>query len=158
MNTTWATRQRFFDRVNARFKFTLDVCALPETAKCARYFTPEQDGLAQEWTGNVFMNPPYGAANLDRWLSKAMDSAAAGATVVALVPTRTNPPWWHKYILRAHEIHFVVKKLGFDGPKDGVPFTGHALVVFRPSVLPATGPACFSWYQTDDEEAQTDAH
>jgi len=147
VNTTWATRQSFFDKVHAKFHFDLDVCALPATAKCARYFTPEQDGLAQEWTGMVFMNPPYGAANLDRWLRKAMDSASRGATVVALVPTRTNPPWWHQYVMRAHEIHFVVKKLAFDGPQDGVPFTGHALVVFRPGQLSYEGPKCFSWYQ-----------
>ena len=47
----WATPQDFFDRVNAVFKFDLDVCALPENAKCERFFSPEQDGLAQDWTG-----------------------------------------------------------------------------------------------------------
>ena len=76
-----------------------------------------------------------------------MDSASRGATVVALVPTRTNPPWWHHYVMKAHEIHYVVKKLSFDGPKDGVPFTGHALVVFRPGELPHNGPRSFSWHQ-----------
>lgn len=147
MNTTWTTRTKFFAKINAEFNFDLDVCALPETAKCVRHFTPEQDGLAQEWTGTVWMNPPYGCDNLDRWLRKALESAAQGATVVALVPTRTNPPWWHRYVLNAHEIRFVVKKLGFDGPKDGVPFTGHALVVFRPEPIPDNGPVCSSWHQ-----------
>ena len=47
----WATPQDFFDDLNAEFGFTLDACALPENAKCERYFTPEQDGLAQEWSG-----------------------------------------------------------------------------------------------------------
>lgn len=147
MNTTWATRQSFFDKVNREFRFDLDVCALPETTKCLRYFTPDDDGLSKEWTGTVWMNPPYGCDNLERWLRKAMDSASRGATVVALVPTRTNPPWWHLYVMKSHEIHYVVKKLSFDGPKDGVPFTGHALVVFRPGELPHNGPRSFSWYQ-----------
>ena len=41
----WETPQDFFDELNREFHFNLDVCALPENAKCARYFTPEQDGL-----------------------------------------------------------------------------------------------------------------
>src|ERR1041384_6738974 len=47
----WATPQSLFDELNAEFGFTLDVCALPENAKCAAFFTPEIDGLAQEWRG-----------------------------------------------------------------------------------------------------------
>jgi phage N-6-adenine-methyltransferase len=56
----WATPQDFFDRLNAEFRFTLDVCATPENAKCTRYFTRADDGLAQSWTGVCWMNPPYG--------------------------------------------------------------------------------------------------
>lgn len=147
MNTTWATRRKFFDKVNNEFHFDLDVCALPETTKCPRFFTPEDDGLAQEWSGTVWMNPPYGCDNLDRWLTKARDAASKGATVVTLVPTRTNPPWWHTHVLQAHEIRFIVKKLGFDGPKEGVPFTGHALVVFRPGSRSVPFPICSSHHQ-----------
>lgn len=56
----WYTPQDFFDKLNEEFKFTLDACALPENTKCERFFTPEQDGLQQEWTGSVWCNPPYG--------------------------------------------------------------------------------------------------
>ena len=45
----WETPQDFFDELNREFHFNLDVCALPENAKCARYFTPEQDGLQKNW-------------------------------------------------------------------------------------------------------------
>lgn len=45
----WATPQAFFDELDKEFGFDLDVCAIPENAKCERYFTPEQDGLKQEW-------------------------------------------------------------------------------------------------------------
>lgn len=54
-----ATPQDFFDKLNAEFGFELDVCAIPENAKCAKFFTPEQDGLKQEWSGVCWMNPPY---------------------------------------------------------------------------------------------------
>lgn len=41
----WATPQEFFDELNKEFSFTTDVCAIPENAKCERFFTPEMDGL-----------------------------------------------------------------------------------------------------------------
>jgi len=47
----WATPQAFFDELNAEFHFDLDPCALPENAKCPKYFTPTDDGLKQSWGG-----------------------------------------------------------------------------------------------------------
>ena len=58
--TVWSTPQDFFNKLNEEFDFTIDVCALPENAKCKRYFTPEDDALKQKWTGTCFCNPPYG--------------------------------------------------------------------------------------------------
>lgn len=49
----WATPQWLFDELDKEFHFDTDVCALPENAKCAHYFSPEQDGLAQEWGGGA---------------------------------------------------------------------------------------------------------
>lgn len=67
----WATPQAFFDELNAEFNFTLDPCATSENAKCARYFTKEDDGLAQSWSGErVFCNPPYGR-DINKWVEKA---------------------------------------------------------------------------------------
>ena len=47
----WATPQQFFDELDAEFHFDLDPCAIPENAKCTRFFTPEDDGLRQNWGG-----------------------------------------------------------------------------------------------------------
>lgn len=51
----WATPQSLFDKLNAAFHFTLDVCATPENAKCAKYYTKAQDGLKQDWGGGHYM-------------------------------------------------------------------------------------------------------
>jgi len=148
MKDDWATPQALFDKLDAEFHFTLDVRALPVNAKCARYFSPEQNGLAQSWSGECcWMNPPYGKT-IGEWLGRAyrlslshpVVSEGAGwschvtnkGVVVALVPTRTNAPWWHEYVMKAAEIRFIRKKVSFVGDKNGVAFTGHALVVFRP--------------------------
>ena len=49
----WETPQDLFDKYDAIYHFETDVCALPENAKCKRFFTPEMDGLKQEWTAFV---------------------------------------------------------------------------------------------------------
>ena len=41
----WSTPNAFFQALNAEFRFELDVCATAENAKCAKYYTREQDGL-----------------------------------------------------------------------------------------------------------------
>lgn len=74
----WATPQAFFDELNKEFAFTLDPCATPENAKCARFFTKEIDGLAQSWRGEtVFCNPPYGR-DLAKWVAKAHAEVSGG--------------------------------------------------------------------------------
>ena len=89
----WPTPQGLFNKLNTEFKFTLDPCATHENAKCKTYFTKEDDGLEQEWgQENVFMNPPYGREISD-WMKKAYQSSRKGATVVCLVPARTDTRW-----------------------------------------------------------------
>jgi site-specific DNA-methyltransferase (adenine-specific) len=45
----WPTPQSFFNGLDGEFHFTLDPCATAANAKCATYFTKEQDGLVQDW-------------------------------------------------------------------------------------------------------------
>ena len=47
----WATPAELFNELDREFHFTVDVCALPENAKCRNYYTPEIDGLTQKWGG-----------------------------------------------------------------------------------------------------------
>lgn len=75
--------------------FDVDVCAVQETAKVPVFYSPEQDGLAQEWTGRCWMNPPYGRAT-PAWVKKASE---AKALVVCLLPARTDTRWFHDYVL-----------------------------------------------------------
>ena len=47
----WATPKAFFKELDAEFHFNLDPCATPENAKCERFFTQKDNGLAQDWGG-----------------------------------------------------------------------------------------------------------
>ncbi|AEG14390.1 DNA N-6-adenine-methyltransferase [Desulfofundulus kuznetsovii DSM 6115] len=135
----WETPQTFFDALDAEFHFTLDVCARPENAKCARFFTPEQDGLRQSWAGETcWMNPPYGR-EIGRWVEKAYNEARRGAVVVALLPARTDTRWWHRYVMRAAEIRFVEGRLKFGGAENSAPFPS-VVVVFTPEKAVSDGP------------------
>lgn len=126
----WATPQAFFDKLNAEFGFELDVCADSCNAKCPRYFTRETDGLAQDWTGVCWMNPPYGR-EIGRWMRKAYESSVTGgATVVCLVPARTDTAWWHDYAAKG-EVRLIRGRLKFGNAKANAPFPS-AVVVFRP--------------------------
>lgn len=124
----WGTPQDFFDRYDAVYKFTLDVCASEGNAKCERYYTVDDNGLAQEWTGSCWMNPPYGR-KIGRWMEKAYRSSLRGATVVCLVPSRTDTRWWHEYAMRG-DIEFIRGRLKFNGHKNSAPFPS-AVVVFK---------------------------
>jgi phage N-6-adenine-methyltransferase len=137
---SWATPQDFFDRLNSEFHFTLDVCADDENHKCGKYFTKEMDGLSQPWTGVCWCNPPYGR-QMPKWVRKASDSASQGATVVCLIPARTDTKYWHHYIWdrgnrpRANvEVRLVEGRLKFGGGKNSAPFPS-AVIVFRPAPI-----------------------
>jgi len=127
----WPTPQDFFDRLNEEFHFTLDVCATPENAKCPRYYTKRENGLLQKWEGVCWMNPPYGR-EIGKWVKKAYESALDGATVVCLLPARTDTSWWHDYCMKG-EIRFVRGRLKFGDANENAPFPS-VVVVFRPGV------------------------
>lgn len=125
----WETPQWLFDMLNVTYKFDTDVCALPENAKCKSFYTPDQDGLSQDWAGTCWMNPPYGR-NIGKWIKKACESSKQGATVVCLLPARTDTAWWHDYCIPYGKITFLRGRLKFGNAKSGAPFPS-AIVVFE---------------------------
>ncbi|KEF35509.1 adenine methyltransferase [Deinococcus sp. RL] len=128
----WTTPRSFFDELNAEFNFTLDAAASPHNALCSRYFTEADDGLSQPWTGTVWCNPPYGR-QIGRWIAKAAQSACEGATVVMLIPARTDTAAWHDHILfnPQAEVRFVRGRLRFGDATANAPFPS-AVIIFRP--------------------------
>lgn len=130
----WTTPDDFYAVLDREFSFTLDPCAYPHTAKCARFFTKEDDGLRQEWRGSVFVNPPYGRV-IGAWVRKAYEAAQTTADVVVmLIPARTCSRYWHDYCMKAAEIRFVKGRLRFgcqqSAKQDNAPFP-NAVIVFR---------------------------
>jgi phage N-6-adenine-methyltransferase len=128
----WGTPQALFDELNDEFSFTLDACASAHNFKVDVYFTKEDNALVQDWVGTVWMNPPYGRT-IGKWMAKAYAASQTGATVVCLVPARTDTIWWHNYAIKG-EVRFIKGRLKFEQPgfakNSSAPFPS-AIVIFK---------------------------
>lgn len=129
----WPTPQKFYEQLVLKHgPFDLDPCATQESAKCERFFTLEDDGLAHPWApARVFMNPPY--SNVAAWMQKALDESRRGAFVCALVPARVDTAWWHDYAEKAR-YEFVRGRLKFGAATASAPFAS-AVVLFGHGAL-----------------------
>ncbi|MGY1883968.1 DNA N-6-adenine-methyltransferase [Blastococcus sp. SYSU DS0753] len=146
----WPTPQDTFDPLHAEFGFVVDACASATNRKTRTYYgldhtDPERrDGLAGDWAadaqrlgGAVWMNPVYGRT-IGKWMAKAAATAAAGATVVCLVPSRTGTRWFHDHVIaNGAEVRFVKGRLKFGDAKNSAPFDS-LIIVFRPPTDSAT--------------------
>jgi len=137
----WETPQDFYDKLNQEFGFQLDPCCSKETAKCDRYYTDIEDGLAQSWGGyKVFMNPPYGR-DIGKWIKKAYEESLKGSLVVCLIPARTDTRWWWDYCIRG-EVRFIKGRLKFKGLNGKGEIVNNsatfpsAVVIFKPGGHP----------------------
>ena len=93
--------------------FDLDPCS-PFPAPChvpARHvMNRHDDGLAQEWRGLVFMNPPFGGRNSHvPWLRKFLDHGNG----IAIVRAYTSSAWFHEWAVKAETMLFPRGKTKF---------------------------------------------
>ena len=133
----WCTPQQFFDELDAEFHFVLDAAATHQNSKCKRCFTPEDDGLIQNWYmggGAVYCTPHYGK-EIGCWVKKAYEEAQKGTTIVMLIPARTDTKYFHEYIYHKAEIRFVKGRLKFTDengtPKGTAPFPSMVVIYNR---------------------------
>ena len=139
------TPRHVFKPLDEEFRFTLDVCATKESAKCPRYYSKAEDGLAKTWAyERVWCNPPF--SNILPWVERAWTSGAD--LVVMLVPAvRTEQPWWQDHIEPYRDgrmtggfeltTRFLAGRISFGHPGNpegagvGSPMFGCVLLVWR---------------------------
>lgn len=122
----WETPPEVFGPLNEEFRFTVDVAANASNSKCARYYTEEQNGLLQDWTGErVWLQPPYGK-EIPPWTRKARDSKAL---IVALLPCSCDLLWWHEDVVDRTKLRYLLGRPRF---LTGGPYRASA---FSPSVI-----------------------
>jgi site-specific DNA-methyltransferase (adenine-specific) len=140
----------------------MDACADNTNYKHENYYTVETDGLKADWGGQtVFCNPPYSKRKKDKpgqedWIEKAYkESSENGATVVMLIPARTDTIAFHEYILgKAQEIRFVKGRLKFEtdrkANKEAAPFPS-MIVIFRGSSTTKTNVEAYIQEEDDND-------
>jgi site-specific DNA-methyltransferase (adenine-specific) len=123
----WETPQWLFDRLDAKYHFEVDAAANSKNTKCRHFYN---NSLPLDWTdptpiGNwrpklFFLNPPY--SQCEEFIKKAFNEGRKGATVVCLIPSRTDTKWWHEFVMRAKAIYFIKGRLKFSNSKNSAPF------------------------------------
>lgn len=100
----------------------LDPCSdEAKTVPATKRFKEKDDGLAKEWAGKVYMNPPYGDV-IDAWVTKLIASHESGEVpeAIALVPSRTDTAWFRKF--DRYSVCFIDGRLKFGGQENSAPF------------------------------------
>lgn len=121
----WYTPKYIFDALDC--EFDIDV-AHPDgitTAVTAKEFICS-DSLSKDWSGFVWMNPPFGGRNgLTPWLDKFFEHGSG----IALTPDRTSAPWFRAAWGRADLVMFLpkVRFVKPDGTLGKSPSNGTAL-------------------------------
>jgi len=126
----WETPGWLFRRLDDEFHFTVDVAALPENAKCSRFYTAADNGLAQDWRGErVWCNPPYDHRNLTAFVGKGYRAVRNDPETVAVfvVPVKSDQAWWHDFALHA-EIRYIRGRVAFGGVASTAPMPVCVLV------------------------------
>lgn len=137
----WQTPTSLYLKLHEEFVFTLDPCCLRHTAKCQKFYTPRENGLAQSWAGErAFVNPPYSKAG--DWVQKCWQETQAPDTLAALLlHANTDTKWFHSLVLEdptgerthnASEIRFVKGRVAFiiDGHRGEAPPKPSIIIVF----------------------------
>lgn len=133
----WGTPPELYEVLNKEFNFTLDPCTtIDNPLGTDWYYTKEMDGLKQNWSGNVYINPPYGST-VTEWLEKGIQQLTNCYVIVYLLPARTDTRWFHKYIYNdeshdwqdwVKQVRFLKGRLKFGGAKNTAPFPSMVVV------------------------------
>jgi hypothetical protein len=121
ITTTWLTPPPIIAALGGADSFDLDPCGLKDShIPTARHVhaLPEVDGLAAEWWGRVWLNPPYTASEIGDWLRKLADHGRGAALIFA----RTETAAFHRQVwARASGLLFLEGRLNFHYPEAADP-------------------------------------
>lgn len=124
----WATPQALFDELNAEFRFVFDAAATSSNAKCIYHCDDSLDMNWHIYMGAVWLNPPY--SKIKEFAKKAYEESLKGATVVMLIPARTDTRYFHDWIYHKAELRFIKGRLKFGDAKNSAPFPS-MLCIYR---------------------------
>lgn len=89
-----------------------------KSVAAGKYYTAADDGLAQPWFGNVWLNPPYNMPAIERFTTRAMETYSKGeiAQAVVLTNNATDTGWFHNLLALAGVAMLTKGRVKFWGP------------------------------------------
>jgi phage N-6-adenine-methyltransferase len=119
--TEWYTPPEYLDlarRVLGQIDLDPASCDIAqEQVGAQRYFTPEDDGLAQPWFGSLWVNPPYSRPAITLFVEKLVGEVRAGNVEQAILLTHnfTDTGWFHEAVCAADALCFTRGRIRFYG-------------------------------------------
>lgn len=110
-----------------------------KTVKAKQFYSAIDDGLAQKWHGNVWMNPPYAQPLIAQFSSAVAEKYKAGEVdqAVVLVNNATETEWFQTMLAEASAVCFPKSRIRFldkVGNPIGAPLQGQAILYLGPNV------------------------
>jgi len=137
-NNEWFTPPEYIELARKVLgTIQVDPASHPEAqriVKAKTFFTEADNGLAQEWCGKVWLNPPYAQPAIGDFADKMIAERGAGRVSEAIMLTHnyTDTAWFQKLAKAATAICFTRGRIKFTSPDGRVaaPTQGQAFFYF----------------------------
>lgn len=114
----WYTPRKFIESARLVLgSIDVDPASNPkaqEVVGAKKWFGKDDDGLARQWHGNVFVNPPYSYPLVENFVDKLLEEFESGRTkqAIILVNNCTDTKWFHK-LLGSYPVCFTLGRVKF---------------------------------------------
>jgi hypothetical protein len=135
----WYTPPDYIDAVREVLggKIDLDPASSPMAqgvVQAGKFYTIDDDGLAQDWSGTVWLNPPFKSSLVKQFAEKLIAEHDSGDVPAAVMVTNsyTETSWWHSLARASAAVCFTRGRIKFDSPhgEKAAPTNGQCFYYF----------------------------